>query len=111
MSLKDNIYSILKGRFLVDDDALKNWVFILFLTFLALLMISSSHSVDRKVQKIAKLNKQKKELRAEFVATRSDLMKLKMESSVVKKLESKDLYVSDEPPIKIKIKSINEHKD
>ena len=111
MSLKDNIYCILKGRFLVDDDALKNWVFILFLTFLALLMISSSHSVDRKVQKIAELNKQKKELRAEFVATRSDLMKLKMESSVVKKLESKDLYVSDEPPIKIKIKSNKEHKD
>ena len=111
MSLKDNIYSILKGRFLVDDDALKNWVFILFLTFLALLMISSSHSVDRKVQKIAKLNKQKKELRAEFVATRSDLMKLKMESSIVKKLESKGLVVSDKPPIKIKIKLIKEKEN
>ena len=103
MSLKDNIYNVLKGKFLVDEDALKNWVFILFLTFLALLMISSSHSVDKKVQKIAKLNKQKKELRARFVATKSDLMKLKMESAIVKKLEKKGLFVSNEPPIKIKI--------
>ncbi len=105
MSFKDNIYNVLKGKFLVDEDALKNWVFILFLTFLALLMISSSHSVDKKVQKIARLNKRKKELRAQFVATRSDLMKLKMESTVVKKIERKGLFVSDEPPVKIKIKS------
>ena len=104
MSFKDNIYNILKGKFLIDEDALKNWVFILFLTFLALLMISSSHSVDRKVQKIARLNRQKKELRAQFVATRSDLMQLKMESAIVKRLEGKGLFVSDEPPVKIKIK-------
>ena len=104
MSLKDSIYNVLKGKFLVDEDAMKNWVFILFLTFLALLMISSSHSVDRKVQKIAKLNKQKKELRAQFVATRSDLMQLKMESAIVKKLENKGLFVSNKPPVKIIIK-------
>jgi len=110
MSFKDNIYNVLKGKFLVDEDALKNWVFILFLTVLALLMISSSHSVDRKVQQIAKLNAQKKELRAQFVATRSDLMKLKMESSIVKKLENKGLFVADEPPVKIMIKSINKDK-
>ncbi len=105
MGRKQQIYDILKGKFLVDEDAFKNWMFILFLTFLALIMISSSHSVDRKVQKIAKLNRQKKELRSEFVATRSDLMKLKMESSVVKQLENKGLIVSAEPPIKIKITS------
>jgi len=27
MSFKDNIYNVLKGKFLVDEDALKNWVF------------------------------------------------------------------------------------
>ncbi len=104
MKLKDTIYNVLKGKFLIEEDALKNWVFILFLTLLALFMISSSHSVDKKVQTIAKLNRQKKELRAQFVATRSDLMKLKMESTVVSKLESKGLVVSNKPPVKIKVK-------
>ena len=105
MKIKQKTYDILKGKFLVDDNSLKNWVFLLFLTFLALMMISSSHKVDSKVQKIAKLNKQKKELRSQFVATRSDLMKLKMETSIIKKLEGKGLSVSDVPPTKIKINS------
>jgi type II secretory pathway component PulL len=106
MSFKQQVYNVLKGRFLIEEDALKNWMFILFLTFLALMMISSSHRVDRKVQIIAKLTKKKKELRSQFVATRSDLMKLKMESTVVAKLENKGLFVSEEPPVKIKINKI-----
>ena len=103
MSVKQKVYNILKGKFLVDEDALKNWVFILFLTFLALMMISSSHSVDKKVQKIAKLVERKKELRSKFGATRYNLMQLKMETAIVKRLEEKGLFVSNEPPIKIVI--------
>ncbi len=102
MGIKQKTYNILKGKFLVDEDALKNWIFIIFLTVLGLIMISSSHSVDRKVQKIAKLTKQKKELRAQFIATRSDLMKMKLESNIVKKLEGTGLFVSNKPPVKIK---------
>jgi len=108
MSVKQNIYNILKGRFLVEEDALKNWVFILFLTVLALMMISSSHSVDKKAQQIAALTRKRKELRALHIATASDLMKLKMESSVIEMLSKRDLYVSDEPPVKIKITTINQ---
>ena len=103
MGFKQRIYGLLKGSLLVEEDALKNWVFILFFTVLALLMISSSHSVDKKVQYIAKLNENKKELRAEFVSTRSDLMKLKMESGVVRKIIDQGLYVSEKPPIRINI--------
>ena len=97
------MYNILKGKFLVDEDAKKNWGFILFLTLLALLMITSSHQIDRKVQRIAELNKEGRRLRAEFVSTRSDLMKLKMESSISTRLAQNGLYVSQEPPTKIKV--------
>ncbi len=100
---KQTIYNILKGKFLVDEDAKKNWGFIIFLTALALLMITSSHQIDRKVQRIAKLNKNKRELRSQFVATKSDLMKLKMESSISKKLEEQGLFISQSPPQKIKV--------
>ncbi len=100
---KQTLYNILKGKFLVDEDAKKNWGFIIFLTGLALLMITSSHQIDTKVQKIAELNKFKRELRSQFVATKSDLMKLKMESSISKKLEEKGLFISQSPPQKIKV--------
>jgi len=56
--VKQTLYNILKGKFLVDEDAKKNWGFIIFLTTLALLMITSSHHIDRKVQTIATLNKE-----------------------------------------------------
>jgi type II secretory pathway component PulL len=102
--VKQTLYNILKGKFLVDEDAKKNWGFIIFLTVLALLMITSSHQIDRKVQKIATLNKEKRRLYSEFVAARSDLMKLKMESSISRRLADNGLYVSQTPAQKIKVR-------
>jgi type II secretory pathway component PulL len=105
--VKQTLYNILKGKFLVDEDAKKNWGFIIFLTFLALLMITSSHQIDTKVQKIATLNREKRQLYSQFVATRSDLMKLKMESSISKRLANNGLYISQTPPQKIKVRITN----
>ena len=104
---KQTLYNILKGKFLVDEDAKKNWGFIIFLTVLALLMITSSHQIDKKVQNIAILNKEKRELRSKFVATKSDLMKLKMESSISQKLAERGLFISQTPPQKIEVKVYN----
>ena len=102
--VKETIYNILKGKFLVDEDAPKNWSMLIFLASLALIMIGSSHSIDKKVQKIAVLNKEMRELRSAFVATRSDLMKVKMESTIIKKLEQQGLYIAENPPQKIIVK-------
>ncbi|MCB4808077.1 S-adenosyl-methyltransferase [Tamlana sp. 62-3] len=103
--MKKSIYNILKGTFLVSDDAFKNWRFILFVSFLAIVMIASSHSADKKVYEIAKMKEQVKELRSEFVDGRSRLMKIKMESSVVEIMNKKGLEVSVIPPKKIKVKA------
>lgn len=105
--MKKNINSILRGKFLISEDSFKNWRLILFLSSLAIIMIASSHSADRKVHEIAKLNEEVKELRSAFVDGRSKLMKLKMESSVVKKLANRGLYPSEIPPKKIKVKPQN----
>ncbi|WP_339610789.1 FtsL-like putative cell division protein [uncultured Planktosalinus sp.] len=103
--MRKNIVDILKGKFLINEDAFKNWKFIIFLSLLALIMISSAHSADKKVHKIAQINNEVKELRSEFVAVRSNLMKIKMESKVVNQLEKKGLKPSENPPFKIVIKS------
>ena len=97
----------MRGKFLVDEDAKKNWGFIIFLTALALLMITSSHQIDKKVQRISALNKDMRMLRSEFVATRSELMKLKMESSISKRLAENGLFISKTPPKKIKVRIQN----
>ena len=102
--MKKSIYSILRGTFLVSDDAFKNWRAIIFISVLAIIMIASSHSVDQKVYEIAKLTNEIKELRSAFVEERSKLMQLKMESHVVKVMAEKDIRPSANPPQKIKVK-------
>ncbi len=103
--MKKNIYSILRGKFLISDDSFKNWRIIIFISFLAVVMIASSHSADNKVHEIAKLTNEVKELRSTFVDGRSKLMRLKMESTIINKVAEKDIQISEIPPTKIKVVS------
>lgn len=101
--MKQSIYGILKGTFLVSDDSFKNWRIILFISFLAIIMIASSHSADQKVHDIARLNNEVKEWRSAFVDGRSKLMRLKMESTLISKMSEKGIAPSVIPPKKIKV--------
>ncbi|QNJ96939.1 FtsL-like putative cell division protein [Constantimarinum furrinae] len=101
--MKKNFYNLIKGKFLVSDDALKNWRFIVFLSFLALIMIASSHSADKKVHKIAQLNNDVKELKSEYVDVRMKVMQSKLETKIIAAMARRGLQPSVEPPQKIKI--------
>ena len=101
MNIMKKIFSFLKMEFLIKEDSLKNWRMILFFSILALTMISSGHLADDKVFKIANLNEKIKELKSEFVEQRTSLMKLKMESNIIKKLSHKGIVSSEIPPVKI----------
>jgi hypothetical protein len=102
--MKESLYDILKGKFLVSNDAFKNWRFILYCTVLAIIMIGSSHSAERKVHQIARLNDEVLELRSEFLDSRSNLMRLKMESTISRKMAERGIRPSEVPPTKIVIK-------
>ena len=102
--MKGGVYSILKARYLVNEDATRNWRFIVFLIILAILMIANTHRFEQKVFRIAELTNEVKELRSEFVDRRSELMKLKMESTISEKMELREIFPSQVPPKKIKVK-------
>jgi hypothetical protein len=106
--MKKGVYGILKARFLLDEDAIKNWRFIVFIILLAIVMIANTQSYEQKVFKIAELTNEVKELRSEFVYRRSELMKLKMESTITKKMEARKITSSVVPPVKIKVKKEEE---
>ncbi|RDK84222.1 FtsL-like putative cell division protein [Marinirhabdus gelatinilytica] len=99
--MKKGFYNILKGKFLVSDDALKNWRFIIFLSLLALVMIGSSHVADKKVHRIAKLNNDVKELKSEYLDVRKQVTQSKMESKITKAMAARGLQPSETPPQKI----------
>lgn len=105
--MKKGFLDILRGKFLVSGDAPKNWLFIIYASSLATVMIASSHSADRKVHHVAALNEEVRELRSEFVDMRSDVQRLKLESSVRQSVEVKGLQPSETPPKTIKVKTGN----
>ena len=101
--MKNGVYSILKARFLINEEAnaAKNWRFIVFLILLAIIMIANNNNIDQKVFKIIQLTGEVKELRSEFVDRRSELMKLKMESNVSLLMSNRNIESSITPPKKI----------
>ncbi len=103
--IQKSFYNVVKGRFLVSDDAIKNWRFIIFLSVLALIMIASSHSADKKVHRIAQLHNEVKELKSEYVDVRMKLMQTKLESRIIRAMESRGLKPSETPPQIIRITS------
>ncbi|MEM9685985.1 MAG: FtsL-like putative cell division protein [Bacteroidota bacterium] len=101
--MRQNILNILKGKFLVSDDAVKNWRFIFFVSLLAVVMIASSHSADKKVFEIDRINREVMKLRSEFVAVRATVQQMRLESAVTARMEEKGMQPSAVPPKKIKV--------
>ena len=97
----NQLLALLNIEFLVKDDALKNWRILLFLSFLALIIIASGHSADKKIYEIAQLKAEIKEAKSEFVETRAELMRLKMETRITRKLAIIGVGPAAVPPIKL----------
>ncbi|MCL7753665.1 FtsL-like putative cell division protein [Polaribacter sp. Z022] len=101
--VKKGVYGFLRGSFLTDESAFKNWRIIFFVVGLLLIMITSAHNADKKVIRISELNKKKRELRAEYVDTGTILMRMKMESNIREKAKKRGLKPLQSPPKKIKV--------
>lgn len=101
--MKNGIYNLLKVRFLVHENANRNWWFILYLVFLMILMIANAHRFEAKIIRIAQLEEQAKILRTEFIRCRTELMRVKMESAVTDSLAKRQLAAPEQPPHKINI--------
>lgn len=108
--MKGSVYNIIKARFLVNEHATRNWVFITYLILLAMVMIWNTNRYEQKIIRIAELSSEVKELRSEFVDRKSQLMKLKMESTVAQKMEQRAIFPSSVPPVKIKVLKPTEKK-
>jgi hypothetical protein len=96
-----SIWSILKAEFLINENALKNWGFVIVLVLMGISIINLSHSADAKVKKIVKLNKEVKALRSEYIELKAKVMKRKMATDVYVRLKNQGFQLSKEQPIKI----------
>ena len=95
------LFDIINGRFIIEQTNLKNIRFIMFLFFLALIMIYSSHSVDTKIYKLNDLSNKLAMVENEFIDVRKEIVTLKMESNIKIQLYERGIGPSLNPPIKI----------
>ncbi len=96
--MRHTLLSILKGQLSRDT-----WIWVLFITILGFIIIYSSHSIDKKAYQISELNKQVKELKGKYIEIHSQLMNVKKQSNVEKKVKSIGLIIPTYPPKKITI--------
>lgn len=101
--MRVNLYNILKARFLVNEDANKNWRFIVYVVILVVIMIGNTNSYEQKIFKIKALEDEVKELRSEFADRRKELMDLKLESTIETAMAERGIVPSETPPTKIKV--------
>lgn len=98
-----NIKSVLEGSFLVRERVLKLMPFVIFLTFLGILLIFKTNIANRTVIEISQVRSEIKELRFDYINSQSKLMKLTRQSEVAKTLSGTGLKETKIPSRKIVI--------
>lgn len=97
------ILGVLDGSFLTRDNVLNNIPFLLFLFGIGIFYIANSHYGEGTVIAMERMNREIKELRSEFISTRSELMFVSKQSEVAKSVAEMGIYESVVPPKKIVI--------
>jgi hypothetical protein len=97
--------SIINGAFLSKENAIAQVPFIFFVVFLCMLYISNSYYAEGMVRDINKTSNDLKELRSEFITTKSDLMHASKQSEVAVMAIQLGIQESTTPPYKIIVSS------
>jgi hypothetical protein len=103
--LAKGLSSIFSGTFLGEERNFQHLPFILFLAFMAILYIANGYYADDKIRKVNKITDQLKELRSEYISTKSELMFASKQSEVARSAEQLGLKEPVVPPHKIEVDS------
>jgi len=98
------------GGELITEKTFQLFPFLLFVTFLAFIYIANNYLAEEKIREINHLHKELKELRFEFIDSKSDLMELSKQSQIAKRLESIGIKENRQPVKTLKVKNINDNR-
>jgi hypothetical protein len=96
-----SVHDLLDGSFLTRQRFMKAMPFIIFMMVLGVLYITNIFHVERTKRQIDDLEEQLRELRYEYITSRSKLMFESKPSEIVLKLKDTGISESMEPPKKI----------
>lgn len=100
-----SLSALFGGGFLSATIVVAYIPFVLFLSGLAIFYISYNYWADDKLRQQNKITLQLKELRSEYIASKSDLMFISKQTEVAKAVESMGLKEPIVPPMKILVQA------
>lgn len=103
--LAKGLSSVFSGTFLTNEKNIKHLPFILFLALIAIFYIANGYYADDKIREFNKISNELKELRSEYISTKSELMFASKQSEIAKSALALGLKESLVPPIKIEVDS------
>ncbi len=101
---------VFSGTFLANEKNFKHVPFILFAAVLATAYIAYGYYADDTIRDVNKITNNLKELKSEFIYTKSELMFASKQSEVAKAAEPIGLKEPITPPLKIKVDSTQLYK-
>jgi len=93
--------NVLGGNFLRREGSVRMLPYLLFLAIMVMFYIANTYHAEKKEREIQALRKELKELRYEYITTRSELMHQSQQSEVATKLRGTDIKESRVPPVKV----------
>jgi hypothetical protein len=102
-SVSKSINSVVDGSFLTRDAFLRLVPFLLFLIVIAILYISNIYYAEKTIREIEDARKELKEVRYEYIISKSDLMGKSKRSEVTRSLADEGIEESTVPPYRIYI--------
>ncbi len=97
-----SVKGLLEGS-LLAEKLRTNIRFVLFATFLGIWYISNGYSTEKLHRERIALEKEVRDLRFESITTAADLMLIRKQSEVIKRIKQEGLTLeeSKEPPVKL----------
>ena len=96
--------NIFSGNFLSKDYVIGQLPFILFLTVVGLSYIANGYYAEKSVREISHINTGLKELKSEYIISKSELMFMSNQSEMARAVAPSGLKESTVPPKKIVVK-------
>jgi hypothetical protein len=101
-----SVVELVNGRALSGKELVSQLPFLMFLVFLTLVYIANGYLAENSIRKLNKTGNELKELRSEYITTKSDLMYKSKQSEIALALKDKDMQLEESivPPKKIVVK-------
>lgn len=106
-----SVWNVLGGSFLVKENFVKQFPFMVTVTVLLMALITNTYIAESRTREITKANKQLSDLRAKYVELKANIMEASLQSELIKKLDGTDIKESLDPLIRIEYSENETEKD